>query len=115
MLLGRQDITSLYSQWPKNMNNVVFDGGGMTRKQSGGLTIFHVAFNSTHFNIGILSLFMLQYQYITYVQLERQHQGMNRPVIVLIAAHRKGQKSMGDNCSRGVCRSTQMMLGYYRY
>ena len=36
---------------------------------------------------------------------------MDRPVIVVVAAHRRRQKSMSDHCSGGVCRSTWTTLG----
>ena len=38
--------------------------------------------------------------------MERQHQGMDMPVIVVVAAHRGRHKSMGDHYSGGVFRST---------
>ena len=37
---------------------------------------------------------------------EGQHQGMDRPVIVVITVHRRRQKSMGDHGRGGVRRST---------
>ena len=53
--------------------------------------------------------------------MKRQHQGMARQVIVVVA-HRKRQKSIGDHCSGGVCRSTPkdawasrvLVIRYYR-
>ena len=38
--------------------------------------------------------------------MEGQHQEMDRPVIVVVVAHRRRPKAMGDYCSVGVCRGT---------
>ena len=43
--------------------------------------------------------------------IEGQHQGMVRPVIVIVATHCRSQKLMGDHCSGGVCQSTPTTLG----
>ena len=38
--------------------------------------------------------------------MKGQHQGMDRPVIVVVAAQRGRQKSMNDRSSGGICRSS---------
>ena len=44
---------------------------------------------------------------------EEGHQEMDRPVIVIIAVHRRHQKVDGNHCCGGVCRSTPTTLGHY--
>ena len=43
--------------------------------------------------------------------MEGQHQGMNRPVDVVIAAHRGWRRPMCSHRSRCICRSTQKTPG----
>ena len=42
---------------------------------------------------------------------ERRNQRMDRPVIVVVAAHRRRQKLMGDHCRGRICLSTPTMIG----
>ena len=43
--------------------------------------------------------------------MEGQHRGVNRPVTVVAAVHRRLQKSVGNHYSKGVCRSNPTTLG----
>ena len=43
--------------------------------------------------------------------MEEKHQGMDRSVDVVFAAHRVWQRSMGSNRSRCICRNTPTTLG----
>ena len=42
--------------------------------------------------------------------MDGQHQGMNRPVIVVVDVRPRRQKPTDDHCSEGVCRSTPTVL-----
>ena len=46
--------------------------------------------------------------------MEGQHQRMYRPVIVVIAAHRRWQKLIGYHYSGGICWSSPTMLGRHK-
>ena len=45
--------------------------------------------------------------------MEGQHQGMDRPIIVVAVAHRRRQMSKDDHHSRGVCQSKPTTPGHH--